>query len=294
MIDQKWMDTCINAGEMLYGEFPLGVFHKLYETRCSRVSDEEVMEHYDESLMMLCDGEMFTPLMAREGEMLEMFREADKNGIPYASLHFDLEELQDLRREQSQRDLDYWIPEASQIQELVENGYIRTPQFTELEKVVQSHKGDASVLPSLWAEISTGKLDTMEIFQKIFDTTGMKLEGDLDDINKNVMGPMMEFVNGVNHRNRKGWAPHDLFNKQHPHGLTSMPTIVPGSAHAAQMMKQAEPQLREMGARVDYSSIDSFATVGPYGERRVIKVGRNDPCPCGSGKKYKQCHGKIK
>ena len=22
-----------------------------------------------------------------------------------------------------------------------------------------------------------------------------------------------------------------------------------------------------------------------------LKVGRNDPCPCGSGKKYKQCHG---
>jgi preprotein translocase subunit SecA len=23
------------------------------------------------------------------------------------------------------------------------------------------------------------------------------------------------------------------------------------------------------------------------------KVGRNDPCPCGSGKKYKHCHGAI-
>jgi preprotein translocase subunit SecA len=23
------------------------------------------------------------------------------------------------------------------------------------------------------------------------------------------------------------------------------------------------------------------------------KIGRNDPCPCGSGKKYKQCHGRI-
>jgi preprotein translocase subunit SecA len=22
------------------------------------------------------------------------------------------------------------------------------------------------------------------------------------------------------------------------------------------------------------------------------KVGRNDPCPCGSGKKFKNCHGK--
>lgn len=26
-------------------------------------------------------------------------------------------------------------------------------------------------------------------------------------------------------------------------------------------------------------------------ERRQIKVGRNDPCPCGSGKKFKHCHG---
>jgi preprotein translocase subunit SecA len=25
--------------------------------------------------------------------------------------------------------------------------------------------------------------------------------------------------------------------------------------------------------------------------RDGVKVGRNDPCPCGSGKKYKQCHG---
>jgi len=28
-------------------------------------------------------------------------------------------------------------------------------------------------------------------------------------------------------------------------------------------------------------------------EREGMKVGRNDLCPCGSGKKYKQCHGKL-
>ena len=27
--------------------------------------------------------------------------------------------------------------------------------------------------------------------------------------------------------------------------------------------------------------------------REGVKVGRNQPCPCGSGKKYKQCHGKL-
>ena len=32
--------------------------------------------------------------------------------------------------------------------------------------------------------------------------------------------------------------------------------------------------------------------VEPF-EREGVKVGRNDPCPCGSGQKYKQCHGKL-
>ena len=28
-------------------------------------------------------------------------------------------------------------------------------------------------------------------------------------------------------------------------------------------------------------------------ENALPKVGRNDPCPCGSNKKYKQCHGTL-
>jgi preprotein translocase subunit SecA len=34
------------------------------------------------------------------------------------------------------------------------------------------------------------------------------------------------------------------------------------------------------------------AAAKPF-EREYPKVGRNDPCPCGSGKKYKHCHGKL-
>ncbi len=40
----------------------------------------------------------------------------------------------------------------------------------------------------------------------------------------------------------------------------------------------------------------SIQTSGPSAKRRTVrvkdKVGRNAPCPCGSGKKYKQCHGR--
>jgi len=34
----------------------------------------------------------------------------------------------------------------------------------------------------------------------------------------------------------------------------------------------------------------------PQTQQRVnhaLKVGRNDPCPCGSGKKFKVCHGRL-
>ena len=30
----------------------------------------------------------------------------------------------------------------------------------------------------------------------------------------------------------------------------------------------------------------------PAAKGPAVKVGANDPCPCGSGKKYKKCHGK--
>ncbi|MFZ3129383.1 MAG: preprotein translocase subunit SecA [Rhodoferax sp.] len=34
-------------------------------------------------------------------------------------------------------------------------------------------------------------------------------------------------------------------------------------------------------------------TVRDAAAGQIPRVGRNDPCPCGSGKKYKQCHGKL-
>ncbi len=38
---------------------------------------------------------------------------------------------------------------------------------------------------------------------------------------------------------------------------------------------------------------DNEAEVPPAAGDNAPKIGRNDPCPCGSGKKYKHCHGKL-
>jgi preprotein translocase subunit SecA len=48
-------------------------------------------------------------------------------------------------------------------------------------------------------------------------------------------------------------------------------------------------ELNESEAETDQNSSDAAKPV----LRSAPKVGRNSPCPCGSGKKYKQCCGKI-
>ncbi|HUP06054.1 MAG TPA: preprotein translocase subunit SecA [Caldimonas sp.] len=46
-------------------------------------------------------------------------------------------------------------------------------------------------------------------------------------------------------------------------------------------------------ARAAIASAAASSGPGLGGVATVPKVGRNEPCPCGSGKKYKQCHGKL-
>ncbi|PST87836.1 preprotein translocase subunit SecA [Photobacterium sp. NCIMB 13483] len=71
-------------------------------------------------------------------------------------------------------------------------------------------------------------------------------------------------------------------------------------------MEEERRQMAEMLARrqqfqhqnADNQIVDESSQAEDDGhqgtfEREERKVGRNEPCPCGSGKKYKQCHGKI-
>ncbi len=60
---------------------------------------------------------------------------------------------------------------------------------------------------------------------------------------------------------------------------------------------EAAPEVKNVQYHhADYD--EALAATGDTGEHKPFvrtgeKVGRNDPCPCGSGKKYKQCHGKL-
>ena len=63
--------------------------------------------------------------------------------------------------------------------------------------------------------------------------------------------------------------------------------------------KAAEAPRRQVVRRPDMSRLQAGRSLSTNGEQKArvpVKadshIGRNDPCPCGSGKKYKNCHGK--
>ncbi len=64
---------------------------------------------------------------------------------------------------------------------------------------------------------------------------------------------------------------------------------------APEQVKEAKEQKRSDFSKYDTSRPDELATnrdeAKPQPRKVEQKVGRNDPCPCGSGKKFKKCHG---
>lgn len=75
-------------------------------------------------------------------------------------------------------------------------------------------------------------------------------------------------------------------------------TVQIRSAEQAQAVASSEPvALKNVQYQhADYDEALEKANADAKGQpftRGGEKVGRNDPCPCGSGKKYKQCHGKL-
>ena len=92
---------------------------------------------------------------------------------------------------------------------------------------------------------------------------------------------------------------------QHPQKQprqTLQPASRPLAASASAAARASEPQLlpsfaREMERKHQRQEKELQYQTGPAQAeapkpvRAGAKIGRNDPCPCGSGKKYKKCHG---
>ena len=68
---------------------------------------------------------------------------------------------------------------------------------------------------------------------------------------------------------------------------------------AAQALESRAENISNVTYTAPTESGETETTVDEATRRQAIpasampRVGRNDPCPCGSGKKFKLCHGKL-
>ncbi|WP_313295388.1 preprotein translocase subunit SecA [Diaphorobacter sp.] len=80
-------------------------------------------------------------------------------------------------------------------------------------------------------------------------------------------------------------------------------TLMTVQVQSNEQIDEATQAMENQGGRLDgavYHGSSELAQDGDAPENQPLpseyeglRIGRNDPCPCGSGKKYKQCHGKL-
>ncbi len=124
-------------------------------------------------------------------------------------------------------------------------------------------------------------------------------EVDFDDLSRTneLLGFVMKVANETRLWHNHGNTPDESRREM----LSSWDdlTVVPGSSLAADALASEREELARRGIKLD---LDSNATEIPmfsfpngiHGEVKesVKKIYPNDPCPCGSGKKYKKCCGR--
>ncbi len=75
--------------------------------------------------------------------------------------------------------------------------------------------------------------------------------------------------------------------------LSKVQVRMPEEVEAMEQQRREEAERLAQMQQLSHQTDESEAAAAIAAQTGDRKVGRNDPCPCGSGKKYKACHGRL-
>jgi preprotein translocase subunit SecA len=133
------------------------------------------------------------------------------------------------------------------------------------------------------------KQPKQEYKREAFELFGAMLDSIKREVTRHLMAVQVRSEEQVREAERQAEeAARALKNVQYQHAEFGQ--------SLAEEQAASEGQPAAMAGGMAASAVDiglgNMAEVQPF-VRSTQKVGRNDPCPCGSGKKFKQCHGKL-
>nr|WP_317363912.1 Rho termination factor N-terminal domain-containing protein [uncultured Blautia sp.] len=289
-----WLVMCIHFFIQYYGIAPIEVIYEMYRQKV-KDSIDEMIEILWEMPIDIAESCLFTmDKLGMEGWPKEHLLYSEKGIFVHLQL-FEDEEFDYLLRQQM--DKDFYIPSAQQIDEICRIGYeASSSAYKKLEsffikKLKFSYEQAVTWCQQVWANSYEGEAPS-KIINKMTETN---IEFEEKMINE-LLELLVTAHNNTRMKENRGYKPSEMVRKK---SVDKMPTIVPASSNAAAILKDAAPQLLAMGVPVDLNgNTDVIQTAmfpsglngGPI--RVEKKIYPNDPCPCGSGKKYKKCCGK--
>ncbi|MDA3845407.1 MAG: SEC-C metal-binding domain-containing protein [Vallitaleaceae bacterium] len=296
-VQKGWMMKCLHFFIGYYGIAPVEVIYEMFNQRV-KCTLAEMIELVEE--MGIDITESFILSMDELG-MQDWPKDTPLYSDNVLLLHIPLLENDELDYLLTQQmDKEFFIPSRIIIDEISRNHYeVSELAYKKLEvflikKMGINYEQAVTWCLQVWASSYEGNTPT-DILKRM---TEADISFDSDKVVNEFVGVLMNAYNNTRIKENRGHKPDELSNQLFKGG---MPTIVPGSSNAAALLKEAGPQLEAMGFPIDINGgaetiQTSFYPNGLNGNsvKEDRKVYPNDPCPCGSGKKYKKCCGKFK
>ena len=219
------------------------------------------------------------------------------------SLLEDLDVYEEMKA--AQADKPYYVPDKQELLRYADDLYIdKNAKFLALRDFLRDKmklppdRAD-DVAEELQLHATMAEKDMNYIIQDI-KRMGLKFE-DIDSVNI-FLSQYYEMANNTRMPINRGHTPNELLSKAGPPksihlGPNIMEAVRHGDMNIDDMrMSVSEMKFPNIELKASYlSELDRIdREVNGEGQPGIVlkKVSRNDPCPCGSGKKYKHCCGR--
>lgn len=278
----SWLMNCLEVHNAFYGLAPVDIVYEMYQRRPKyKIGKEAMLELFQKIPFDL------NPCFLLEGILIQ-YNYRNEEALKALTA--------------MQRGKDFYIPTYREVIDYTKNGYLfECAAFVELRKFFMnktgmSFEGADDCAYEIW--LAADKGDGLgDMVNWLSDKGNMILDSDKD------LETLIDLIQKANNSTRmlvnRGFKPSELSNNRKNSLTEHHPTIVAGSSQTADILKQIEPDINAMGFDVDIESTSTTIPVMnfPHGidKEAVVstrKIYPNDPCPCGSGKKYKKCCGR--
>ena len=298
--ESRLLRKYFNAASNLYGIIPLGKLYEIISSQSRHPVSEgvfrafaEIAKHECEDYCILGDVDLYT-----DGRPTDLM---DYEVIDVTLVFDDPDDYLSLK--QMQHGKPYYVPKRAEFLCYADPFYFEQSKeaaalrdFLVTGMSLEPDKADF-LMVDIGYDARCGNLN----FQKVmewFEELGLVFQRDRDVMT--FAGVYQAFQNNTRMRCNRGHTPGELHAMRTPEdrvpksislGPNIRRAIAEGSMDAEAMRRQIMAmELPSEALRANLlKELTDAMKPGPV---KRVKIGRNEPCPCGSGKKYKKCCGR--